>query len=108
MKISPNLRTQVLKELREVESDVSKPHKFDFYLYVPTEEAARAAKKKLVGDFDVQIQEAALGPGWLCLSRATLIPESAPLEKIGIRFKELAVEFAGEFDGWEAETVLEG
>lgn len=107
MKISPNLRTQVLKELQDVGSDISRPHKIDFYLYVPTKDAAEAAKKKLESDFTVKVDEAALGPGWLCLSQATLIPESAPLEEIGARFRKLAEEFRGEFDGWEAETVVE-
>jgi hypothetical protein len=107
MKLPENLRTEVLSQLQEVDSDISKPHQFDFYLYFPTEETAEAARKKLEDDFGVEVRPAARGPSWLCLVRVKLVPKSAPLEAIGAGFEFLASELQGEFDGWEAEIISE-
>jgi hypothetical protein len=103
-----DFRTGVLTQLRSVGSDIAKPHGFDFYLYFPTEAAARQAGERLSkSDYRVQVRPAAKGDDWLCLASTTLTPETAPLADIGRLFDLLAKKFRGEFEGWEGEVIKE-
>src|SRR5262245_7330394 len=55
-------RSEVLDQLREMASDVTRPHSFDFYLYVPTELAARqAADKVRESEFAAEVLPGASG-----------------------------------------------
>lgn len=101
-----DLRTEVLAQLRHGGSDTSKPHHFDFYLYLPTEAAAREAGQRLTKrDYRVEVRPAAKGPNWLCLAKTALTPDTAPLAEIESLFTQLAQEFQGEFDGWESDVI---
>jgi hypothetical protein len=101
-----DFKAEVLAQLRRERSDTSKPHGFDFYLYLPTEAAARQAGQRLTkSDYLVEIRQAATGTNWLCLAKKTLTPDTAPLAEIGTLFTKLAEEFQGDFDGWESEVI---
>ena len=106
MNSGPDLRTEILAQLRRTGSDISKPHTIEFYLYFPTEMPARQAGKELSEhEYQVQVRPAATGAVWLCLASATLIPETAPLGEMGHLIDQLVSELGGEFDGWEAEVI---
>lgn len=63
--------TAVIEQLRAAGSDLSKPHPLQFYLYVPTEEAAKRAAVVLSRqEFQVGVRTAAMGSGWLALCAA--------------------------------------
>ena len=101
-----DLRLEVVQQLRSVGSDVSRLHHFDFYLYVPTEAEANAASLKLRSKgLSVEVRRAAKGTNWLCLSKATVVPNTPQITQIGALLAALAREYKGEFDGWEAEVV---
>jgi len=101
-----DFKAEVLAQLRRDRSDTSKPHGFDFYLYLPTEAAAQQAGQRLTKrDYRVEIRPAATGTTWLCLAKTTLTPDTAPLAEIGMLFTQLAKEFQGDFDGWESEVI---
>lgn len=103
--MSETFRSGVLKQLRESGLDVKQPHIFDFYLYLPTELAAKQAAQKVrerEGEFTIQVRPAAKGEDWLCLATITIIPETPALSEIGDLFEQVAAELGGEFDGWEA------
>jgi len=104
-----DFQTEVLTQLRQMGSDTSKPRGFDFYLYLPTEAAARQAGQRLTNtNYQVEIRPAAKGDDWLCLAKTTLTPDTAPLSEIGKLFTQLAVEFHGDFDGWESDVIKNG
>ena len=51
-----SFRAEVVNQLHQMGSDTAQPHKFDFYLYVPTEVAARqAADKVRESDFSAKV-----------------------------------------------------
>jgi hypothetical protein len=101
-----DFQTEVLTQLRQQGSDTSKPHSFDFYLYLPTETAARQAGQRLAkSDYQIEVRQGADGTNWLCLAKTTLTPDTAPLSEIGQLFTKLAQEFHGDFDGWESDVV---
>jgi hypothetical protein len=95
----------VIDQLRAAGSDLSKPHPLDFYIYVPTEEAARRVAATLTGEgFQVAVRTAATGPGWLALASKTLVPSPAALASIRQRLTKVAATEGGEYDGWEAQS----
>ena len=96
----------VIDQLRAAGSDLSKPHSLEFYLYVPTEEAARRVEGVLSREgFHVDVRTAALGPGWLALASKTLAPTTTALARIRQLLSKLATEEGGEYDGWEAQVT---
>jgi hypothetical protein len=87
-------------------SDISKPHNFDFYLYVPSEVAARqAADKVRESEFAAEVLPGASGGNWLCRATITIVPEVAPLDEIGNFLEQVATALDGEFDGWESDVI---
>lgn len=101
-----DLRSEVVRQLRGVGSDVSRPHRFDFYLYVPSEADARSASLRLKEQgLSVEVRRAAKGQDWLCFATATLVPDTSRLTELGGLFSQLARSYKGDFDGWEAEVV---
>jgi hypothetical protein len=97
---------QVLDQLREAGSDLSKPHPLEFYLYFPTEESAHRAAERIADDgFSVEVKRAAQRSDWMCYVTKRMAPKRTEIAAIGSRFRSLAREFGGEYDGWETEVV---
>jgi hypothetical protein len=95
---------EVLATLRKNGSDVTKPHCFEFYIYVPKQAyAAKAANKIRQSGFAVEISRS--GKRWLVLASKTLIPATADLADQGRFFREVAQAVGGDFDGWESELM---
>ena len=104
--MSQSFQTEVLDQLRDMGSDISKPHSFDFYLYVPTEVAAiQAADKVRESAFAAEVLPGASGNNWLCRATITIVPDVAPLDEIGNLFEQVAAALHGEFDGWESDVI---
>ena len=105
--MSEAFKKEVLDQLREHGSDVTKPHSFGFYIYVPTELDAKKATDKIrqSGFSCADVSRSAAGSSWLCLATKTLVPEKADLSDHARFFEQIAAALGGEFDGWEAEIV---
>jgi hypothetical protein len=101
-----DLQVEVVTQLKRTGSDVSKPHRFDFYFYLPTEARAKAIAQELqTHGLSTRVRPGAKGPSWLCLASATVIPNAPTLKELGGLFITLSNKHGGEFDGWEAELV---
>src|SRR5687767_1013434 len=98
----PSFRKEVLDQLERMGSDVTRPHGFDFYLYLPTASAAAdAAEKVRERDFAAEVTQGTKPGTWLCKATKSITPAVAPLEDIGTFFTQIADALNGEFDGWE-------
>ena len=94
---------QTLERLRTAGSDLSKAHTLQFYLYVPSQQDAKAAATTLQeNDFDTVVKWGADGKNWLCLAQKTMTPTIENLTEARQTFKTLATRYRGEYDGWEA------
>jgi len=101
-------RVEVLQQLHNMGSDTSRPHSFDFYLYLPSELAAKAATEKVRDSkllIHAQVGSNISGEKWLCRVTTTLVPEVAPLDEIGKFFEQVATALQGDFDGWESDVI---
>jgi len=102
--VSKAFAEEVLATLRKNNSDITKPHDFKFYLYVPREDYARKVLTKVQqSGFAARLSRS--GNHWLCVAEKALIPASADLADKSRFFEEIAAAVGGEFDGWEAEVV---
>ncbi len=102
----PSFRTEVLDQLHRMGSDVSQPHGFDFYLYLPSESAAQVAADKVrESDFTAEVTLGTKPGTWLCKATATITPATALLDDIGAFFAQTADVLHGEFDGWESDVI---
>lgn len=102
---SEHFASEVIASLEKTQWGVSKPVPLVFYLYLPTEEAARSCVEVIRSlGLEVEVNPSAADDGkWLCLCKAKFIPEKKRLTEIGDRLISLAKEKDGEFDGWETD-----
>ena len=105
--MSQAFQKEVLEQLRENGSDITMPHKFEFYIYVATKNAADKAAEKIrnSGFSGAKVTRSASGSGWLCLASKKIVPEQADLADHASFCEQIAAALGGEFDGWEAEIV---
>jgi hypothetical protein len=105
-KEEPDLDQQVLDQLKQAGSDLSKPHDIDFFLYFPTEASANeAAKDVKVEVDDVKVQLGADKKNWLCFATKRMIANHDKLVGLRRRFNQIAHQGQGEYDGWGTEVV---
>jgi len=95
-----------LKQLRDVGSDLTRPHAIDFYLYFSTQENAKAAQNELVAlGFSALVRPGALGNDWLCLATRELVPTHEHFALVRAYLIAIADRLDGEYDGWEAKVI---
>jgi len=96
----------VISQLRQAGSDLSKPHPIEFFLYLPSEQAAlRVAERVREAGFRAKVDMGADGNNWLCLAAEDMVPEHRALIEVRARFEKLASDFGGEYDGWGTAVV---
>ena len=96
----------VIEQLREVGSNLAKPHDLEFFLYFPTEEKARAAQSQLSNDgFVAKVELGADNKNWLCFATQTLVPTHERLAAMRVRLEGVASTLGGEYDGWGSGVV---
>jgi len=97
----------VIEQLGRAGSDLSKPHRIEFFLYFPDSKGASRALVALYGKkFDVDLSRPKKeGEKWLCKANKTMVPELKALQKIRKDFTAIAAANGGEYDGWGAEVV---
>jgi len=87
-------------------SDLSKVHRVEFFVYLPSESAAREAAQRIgARGFTVEVRPGAKSKDWLCLAVKPMVPELEALRRIRADFDELAGSLGGEYDGWGSPVV---
>jgi regulator of RNase E activity RraB len=95
-----------LQQLKKAGSNLSKPHKIEFFLYFKSQASAEAVAPTIKNSgFDVEVRQAAQGTDWLCLATKAMVPELVALKKIRRNFNAIAVANDGEYDGWGTGVV---
>lgn len=96
---------KVLKALQEAGSDLSKPHKIDHWLYLPTKQGAKFAAADLTsGGFAVaSIQKRKAH--WRILATKIMVPSPKNVAEASARLEAVAARYGGEYDGWETQVM---
>lgn len=94
---------QVLAELRKAGGDLAKPTEVNYYLYFHDKRAAdTAAAHAGAGPLVATVRRAVDTSAWLCFVSGTMIPSEAAIHAHTVRLVEIARQYGGEYDGWEA------
>ena len=97
---------EALSQLRAAGSVLAKPHKVEFYLYVPSEAAAQAAAAAIrpMG-YAVTVSAGESEANWLCLASRTMLPTIEEITVARNLFKSMALKYQGAYGGWN--TAIE-
>jgi hypothetical protein len=97
---------EVIEQLRQAGSDLSKPHEIEFFLYFPAEANAEAAAKALPDrGFSHRVTRAARGTESLLLLTRPMIPDEAGLAQLRRELDAIARQHGGKYDGWGSPVV---
>ncbi len=97
---------QVIEQLRNAGSDLSRPHNIAFRFYFPSGRFAERVTATLRGDgFQVSTQEVVQGHQYVVRANRLLVPLLSELQSLRSRFDELANRGGGIYEGWSAEVV---
>ncbi len=98
----------VLKELRKIGANLSKPREVIHFLYFPTQVAAEKAATQLRGEgYAIDVRPAANAEEnppnpWLMEARIHAVVDETTVAGMRAKFESLAEAGSGEYDGWEA------
>lgn len=97
----------VIAQLRKAGSDLNKTHPVEFFLYFPTEDAARRVGDALFAlGFAPAIRPASSGAlDWLVLATRTLVPTVEVMRQLRRDLSALSAVEGGEYDGWGTSLV---
>ncbi|MFL6500539.1 MAG: ribonuclease E inhibitor RraB [Candidatus Udaeobacter sp.] len=98
----PDPDAKVLFHLAQAGSDLTKPHKPDFALFLDSEAAAKAAEWELAErGFETSIEPPDENHDrYLVVGVTTLVPTLARIQALPQEFYALADELDGDYDGW--------
>ena len=101
----------ILEQLQRFGSDVNRKHEVSFWLYFPNEDSAqrasrRAASTGLKPEVSPPLKDSD-DSLWLCLLYCPHVHDEGLLDGISQFCMDLASEFDGKYDGWEASLELE-
>jgi hypothetical protein len=100
---SPDPDSLVVEQLLTAGADLRKPTEVIVYLYFPSEGAATSAGERLrtMGFPDVRLSVDDAGE-WACVGSREMAPTLNAIRNLSARLEQLAGEYGGEYDGWEA------
>ena len=97
---------EVVSQLAKHGADLTQPRHVLYYLYFPSEDAATsAAADAMSRSFDCTVRDPLpqyAGRWSLTCERRGIVLDTDTIRDNGDYFDALAVEFSGEYDGWEA------
>lgn len=110
-KVNPFSGEFILEQLRRFGSDLNHKHVVSFWLYFPSEDLARRAGARAeVAGLNPEVSpplKNSCDSQWLCLLYCPHVPDESLLNGIRQFCTDLASEFNGRYDGWEASLELE-
>lgn len=98
---------QTLAALASAGADLTQPTEVNSYLYLPTEGHAQSAAQILRKEgYSTDVRPPLEGyTTWLCLATRQMVPRRDDIAAMSDRLGDIAREFGGEFDGWEAAVT---
>lgn len=97
----------VIESLRDAGSDLSKPHKIDFFFYFPDQASAEAAGGELqrLGYRVVGLAPTSDESAWHLQAFRSMVPELVAMNQSTRDLEALAARHGGDYDGWGTSVV---
>jgi Regulator of ribonuclease activity B len=100
-----NKDTMTLRQLALAGSDLARPHGAEFFIYLPTEQAARALATRFASEgFSYSLHSDPQGLDWICVLRKSMVLTPDALTRLRGQLTEIAAAYGGSYDGWGAEV----
>ena len=94
---------EALDQLGSAGSNLSKPHRIDFYLYLPSQPDAEGAEAELRSlGYSVTVRVGPDNINWQCVASRTMTPTIQALTDARDVLKAMAMRYRGAYDGWQA------
>ena len=99
---------QVLRQLRRLGANLSRPREVVHFVYFPTQVAAEQASHHLRGEgYTIDVRPAANAADnppnpWVLEARNYAVVDESNVQAMREKFEVLAEDGGGEYDGWEA------
>lgn len=102
---SADADANTLDQLARAGSDLTRPHRIEFFLYLPEHTAADAVARELSAEgYATEVSQEGQATDWLCLATRVLVPDMAVLRSCRDRLTALAESHQGVYDGWGTEV----
>ncbi len=94
----------IIDSLREISTDLSKPHQVDFYFTFKAEASAKAASQTMTqqGYTEVDLSPSPGDGLWQLQVQRTLVPELKGMNAASQALAAIARQHGGDYDGWSA------
>ena len=103
--LSADADASTLDQLARAGSDLTRPHRIEFFLYLPERAAADAVAQELSAEgYATEVSQEEQASDWLCLATRVLVPDMAALRSCRGRLTALAESHQGVYDGWGTEV----
>jgi hypothetical protein len=100
---APELDLLLVRRLRSVGADLTRPRPIAHFLDFPTEAGARAAAEEIeAGGYDVTVAADESEGQWSVRAEATRVVDESTVAVYRPWFERIASAHAGEYDGWES------
>ncbi len=95
---------RVIELLRQNGSDLTKPHRIDFFFVLPTRPSAESLAKEVqsLGFSVIGIKRLRDSLLWELQAQRLSVPELASMRLTTVQLTALAAQFGGEYEGWGA------
>jgi regulator of RNase E activity RraB len=97
---------QVIQQLKNAGSNLSKEHPVEFFIYAPNKEAAESIVTRIeIDGFKSKVEKSEADELWLVFAVKIMIPNEQKLLKIRADLEKVASSVSGEYDGWGTPIV---
>jgi len=97
---------QVILQLKNAGSNLSKEHPVEFFIYAPNKDAAEKIATRIESDgFKSKIEKSESDQSWMVFAVKDMIPNEQKLVKIRANLEQVASSLGGEYDGWGTPIV---
>ncbi len=97
---------QVILQLKNAGSNLSKEHPVEFFIYAPNKDAAEKIATRIEREgFKPKIEKSESDQSWMVFAVKYMIPNEQELVKIRANLGQVARSVGGEYDGWGTPIV---
>lgn len=97
---------QVINQLKEAGSNLSKEHPVEFFIYAPSQGAAEVISRAIAKDgFISKLEKSADNESWLVYAVKNIVPSEDKMISIRNKFEKIVADVGGEYGGWGTPIV---